>query len=368
MPILILFFLDFGLSYKEIFWIFTIGSVFSFLIEIPTGIFADFYGKRRSIILSKFLIFVSFLVFGFSSSFWMFVLAQVVYELGIAFRSGTETAYVYDFLDSNRNKTKITYTEVKGKQKFYARISESLSAFVGGFLVVYFGFSFIFFIAAIPAFLNFVFTLFWEDLKEKKKKISFSKSLIFIRGSFGEILKKVSVLKLVLNIALFSGVIVALDKFIQPYMIDAGIKIEYVGVIYAVFLFLGAIIVRYSYLFENKFGQIKTINYLTLFAVIPALILGFGYISIIGVFLFFLIVIIENIRSPIANSLFHSYVDSENRATMGSILELFKSVVKLILLPIVGYVADIFSIYQSILMLSIVLFFNGILFYVLKKN
>lgn len=367
-PILILFFLDFGLTYKEIFLIFTIGSVFSFLIEIPTGIFADFYGKRRSIILSKFFIFVSFLIFGFSSNFWFFVVAQVVYELGKAFRSGTETAYAYDYLASERNKSKITYTEVKGKQKFYARISESLSAFMGGFLVVYLGFQMIFFVAAIPAFLNFVFNFYWEDLNEKTKRISIGESFKFVKGSLKEIYSKVYFLKLVVNIAIFSAVIVALDKFIQPYMINAGIALEYVGVIYSVFLFVGALIVRYSYLIENKFGQVNTINYLTFFAVIPALILGLGYISLFGVFLFFLIIIIENIRSPIDNSLFHSYVKSENRATMGSILELFKSVANLILLPFVGYIADVLSIYQAIFMLSVVLLISGILFFIVKKD
>ncbi|MDD3662618.1 MAG: MFS transporter, partial [Candidatus Pacebacteria bacterium] len=62
--IVILFFQDIGLNYANIFWIFTIASVFSFIIEIPTGVFADKYGNRKSIILSKFLIFVSFIIFG----------------------------------------------------------------------------------------------------------------------------------------------------------------------------------------------------------------------------------------------------------------------------------------------------------------
>src|SRR3989339_2261030 len=81
-PIIIIFFQTFGLTYSEIFWIFTIGSVFSFLIEIPTGIFADLYGKRLSIIISKFLIFIAFIAFGFSFGFWSLILANLLYELG----------------------------------------------------------------------------------------------------------------------------------------------------------------------------------------------------------------------------------------------------------------------------------------------
>ena len=83
---------------------------------------------------------------------------------------------------------------------------------------------------------------------------------------------------------------------------------------------------------------------------------------------FFLIITIENIRSPIANSLFHSYVSSKNRATMGSILQLFKSMGNLIILPIIGYVADFFSVYVSILFLAAIILINSVIFYIVKKE
>ena len=126
-PILILFLQLNHLNFQEIFWIFTIGSIFSLIVEIPTGIFADLYGKKKSIIISKLGIFVSYVLFGISNNFWMFLLSQVMFELGNSFRTGTETAYAYDYLKQN-SKTNPTYTEVKGKQKFWARVSESLAA------------------------------------------------------------------------------------------------------------------------------------------------------------------------------------------------------------------------------------------------
>src|SRR5680860_522448 len=79
-PIIVLFFQDIGLSFAQIFWVFTIGSAFSFLIEIPTGIIADRYGNRKSIIISKLLIFASFIFFGFASSFVSLLLANLIYE------------------------------------------------------------------------------------------------------------------------------------------------------------------------------------------------------------------------------------------------------------------------------------------------
>ena len=91
-PIIVLFFQDLGLSYSDIFWVFTIGAAFSFIIEIPSGIIADIYGNRKSIIYSKLLIFISFLSFSFATGFTSLLIANLIYELGKSFRSGTETA------------------------------------------------------------------------------------------------------------------------------------------------------------------------------------------------------------------------------------------------------------------------------------
>lgn len=364
-PILIIFLQIQSLTYQQIFWVFTIGSIFSFLIEIPTGTFADIYGKRKSIIISKLGILISYIVFGFSSTFIHFIIAQILYEFGNAFRSGTETAYTYDYLLQNKNNP--SYTEVKGKQKFYARIGESLATAIGGIIAAKFGFNWVFFIAAIPAFFNLILALSWEKIKEHEGKVKLIDSFNLAKSSFYEIIKENQLLRITINITLFTGVLAAIQKFIQPYMTNLSIPIEYFGFIYAFALIIAAFSVRYSYIIENKYGTIKTINTLSLLAVIPAIILGFNYIAISGIILFFLIIIIENIRSPIANNEFHMLVKSKSRATMGSILELSKSAGKISILPIAGYFADAFSMYISILIMAIILLINGTFFYIKKK-
>lgn len=366
-PILIIFLQANHLSFQQIFWVFTIGSILSLIIEIPTGVFADLYGKRKSIIISKFTIFASFVVFGFSSNFWMFVLAQSLYELGNSFRSGTETAFTFDYIHENKKKVP-SYTEVKGKQKFYARVSEAIGAALGGVIAVKFGFNYAFFFAAAPAFLNFLVALSWERIKEHEGKITLKGSLRHAKDSVCGICKNMNLLRITLNITLFTSVLAALNKFIQPYMVDTGVPIAWFGFIYSGALILTAIAVRYSYIIEKKFGTRKTINTLSLLAAIPALIIGFKYVAIYGVVLFFLVVIIENIRSPIANNEFHLHVVSKQRATLGSVLSLSKSFGKIVVLPVAGYFADTFSIYTSVLIMAVILVFNAGLFYIKKKQ
>jgi len=369
-PIIVLFFQDLGLSYSQIFWVFTIGAAFSFIIEIPTGVIADLYGNRKSIIVSKFLIFVSFILFALSGGFIGLLIANLIYELGKSFRSGTETAYVYNYLSETPGAP--SYTKIKINQKFYARLSESLAALFGGFVAYKLGFSMVFYIAAIPALINFLQTLSWEKLNIEKgavtKKFIWQDNLAFTRNSFKELRQNKVVVRIILNISLFSASFAALDKFIQPYMKNSGIELQYFGAIYAGSLILVAFLVKFAAKLEDKIGGQKIMNYSSFAALIPLLILGFGTGAAWTVALFFIVLIIDNLRSPVANNLFHEQVSSENRATMGSILELVSSVNKLWILPIVGYMADIYSIKTAILLIAAIIFFNASFVWVIKRD
>jgi len=131
---------------------------------------------------------------------------------------------------------------------------------------------------------------------------------------------------------------------------------------------LVAFLVKFAAKLEDKIGGQKIMNYSSFAALIPLLILGFGTGAAWTVALFFIVLIIDNLRSPVANNLFHEQVSSENRATMGSILELVSSVNKLWILPIVGYMADIYSIKTAILLIAAIILFNASFVWVIKRD
>lgn len=363
-PIIVLFFQDLSLSYSQIFWIFTIGAAFAFLVEIPTGVIADLYGSRRSIIWSKLLILISFIFFGLAFNFWTLIIANLIYELGKSFRSGTETAYVYNYLAENKEAPR--YTIVKVNQKFYARLSESIAALVGGFIAYRLGFNWVFFIAAIPALINFLQTLTWAHLEEihQDQPKTWQNSFVFTKAAIKELKGKKIVLNIIVNISLFTAAFAALDKFVQPYMKNAGLDLQYFGAVYAVFLIIVAFLVKYLAKYEERWGDVKIMNYSTLLAIVPLLILASGISSLWAIALFFFILMIDNFRSPVANNLFHEQVGAANRATMGSILSLVTAVNKLWILPVIGYFADFFSMSVAIFIIVIIIILNALFFWI----
>jgi DHA3 family tetracycline resistance protein-like MFS transporter len=85
-----------GLTPLQLVLVGTMLEVSAFVFEIPTGIVADIYSRRLSIIIGYILMGVGFLVEGFFPAFLPILLAQIIWGLGYTFTSGATQAWISD--------------------------------------------------------------------------------------------------------------------------------------------------------------------------------------------------------------------------------------------------------------------------------
>jgi len=85
-----------GLTPVQLILVGTTLEISAFLFEVPTGIVADVYSRRLSIIIGYILMGLGFLVEGFFPSFLPILLAQVIWGLGYTFTSGARQAWITD--------------------------------------------------------------------------------------------------------------------------------------------------------------------------------------------------------------------------------------------------------------------------------
>ncbi len=94
-----------GLAPLQLVLIGTTLEVSTFLFEVPTGIVADVYSRRLSIVIGYLLIGLGFLIEGFFPAFWPIVLCSVIGGLGYTFTSGAKQAWITDEIgEENANK------------------------------------------------------------------------------------------------------------------------------------------------------------------------------------------------------------------------------------------------------------------------
>ena len=85
-----------GLTPVQLIIVGTALEISAFVFEVPTGIVADVYSRRLSIIIGYVLMGVGFLVEGLFPAFIPILLAQIIWGLGYTFTSGATQAWITD--------------------------------------------------------------------------------------------------------------------------------------------------------------------------------------------------------------------------------------------------------------------------------
>lgn len=87
-----------GLTPLQLVLVGTVLEATCFLGEIPTGVVADLYSRKWSVVIGLTMIGLGILIVGLLPYFWPIVIAQVVWGLGYTFVSGAAEAWVTDEL------------------------------------------------------------------------------------------------------------------------------------------------------------------------------------------------------------------------------------------------------------------------------
>ncbi len=85
-----------GLTPLQLVLVGTTLEISALVFEVPTGIVADVYSRRLSIVVGYLLMGLGFLVEGWFPSFLPILLAQVLWGLGYTFTSGAKEAWITD--------------------------------------------------------------------------------------------------------------------------------------------------------------------------------------------------------------------------------------------------------------------------------
>ncbi|MEZ5072680.1 MAG: MFS transporter [Bacteroidales bacterium] len=130
---LLLFLLHRGMSYTQVGVLYAVREISTNLLEIPSGVLADAFGRRRSLAGSFLLYILSFVVFSFSGQFWVYLLAFLLFGMAEAFRSGTHKGMIMDYL--RRKGWEAHKVDYYGHTRSWSQRGSALSALVAGLLV-----------------------------------------------------------------------------------------------------------------------------------------------------------------------------------------------------------------------------------------
>ncbi len=365
-PFLILYFRSLGLSFLKIGFLFSISEIGTYLLEIPTGIVADAYGRRKAMVASMSSYIVAFSLFYLFSDYWILALAMVFMALGDTFRSGTHKAMIYEYLRIKGMYDK--KVEYYGATRSFSQLGSAFNAILSAIVVIFTkDYRKVFLFALIPYTLNLINLATYP--KELEGERSGGKKVL---KEFGGIFKSWTVLKPILNSALFDGFYKLAKEYLQPilksfalslpvllFMEDRDRTAVVVGVVYFFVYIMTSQASKNSGRFVKRIKSVeKAANLIFLTGGLSILIAGLFLklnIHLVAIISLMLLYVLQNLRKPVMVAYISSKAPSAALTSTLSVESQLKTVFTAFSAPVVGWMADSLGVGMALLVLGIVM-------------
>lgn len=366
---LLLFFLENGITYTQIGILYAAREIITNVSEIPSGIIADTYGRKSSLIVAFLLYIISFLLFYVTSEFYVLLIAMLLFGVGEAFRSGTHKGMIMDYLRLNNwEDQKVDYY---GHTRSWSQKGSAVSALFAGLLVLYSGsYRIIFLVSALPYIINF-FNIYSypKELNHslRPSKNNDQKRVVFTFRSFVSVLKKPKVLQIINSAALHTAFLKAIKDYIQPILVSVALLTPVLltidakrktGLIIGIIYFFIFLLTSYASRIAFRVSKlnVKNLPLVTLFlGFIAGVICGILYIYelwILSLVAFVLVFVLENLRKPLLTGEIADAVPNEILTSVISAQSFYRTVLTATLALLLGIFADLLGIGKSLLIVS----------------
>ena len=355
-PYLLIYFIGLGLNLFQIGILYSIREFITYIFEVPSGVFADTYGKKKELMICFTFYMISFVIFFFAANFLVLSLAMVLFGLGEAFRSGTHKAMIYTYLEQKKWFNEKTF--VYGRTRSFSLIGSAISSFVSIIFVLNLpSVKWIFLICIIPYVLDFILIWSYPDSLDEKHYAKFN-FMHFLSESFRqvkEIFQSRDLKKILMSSSLFDSIFKSIKDYIQPILkltiiASAGVaafnvtpedKVTIVlGITYGVFYIFSSIASRNVHKL-SKIGSSKSLsNKMFDVMAICLIMLSIGVKNNITT----IIIVMKDARRPLIVDVLGDYMHKSQRATVLSVDSQLRALFTIILAPLFGFIASYFSI------------------------
>jgi len=365
-PYLYLYFIESGLEFTQIGLLLAVREIIIYIFEIPSGVFADRFGKKTELIISFMFYIVSFILFYLGNGFVDFIVAMVFFGLGEAFRSGTHKAMIMAYLD--KKDIKDSKSKVYGKTRSFSLIGSTVSSLISIiFIIALPNLSWLFIIAIIPYILDMILILTYPNFLNERIDSKFSVKEFFKENVYAVkyVFNSSNIRNLLIGSASYNAGFKSIKDYIQPLIVSITLSVVlfssfsaedntnmYLGFIYSVIYLISSAAAYNSYKIIKYIKRDSIITYMWFLSGVAFLILAIFINSLTAILIVFvLLYIFLNIRKPLVIEKIGDSVDSTKRASVLSIESQFTSLLIALFAPILGLIADVYSIK---LMLTIV--------------
>ncbi len=333
-PIIMIFLYARGLSFSEIMLLNSIFSVAVFLLEVPTGMIADKISRKYSLVIGSLFWTIQLIIFIYAQSFWGFLVAEIFCALGVTFKSGANTALLYDSLKTINRENEVQKFE--GLAISILLYAQAIGSIATGFLYAI-DIRLPLIVSAINTTIAAMVALNFKEppIEDKREKESY---FVHIKESGKYVLGHGKVKAIIFYGAIFNIFYRVGFFFFQPYFEGVKIDVIYFGFFFALFNIVAGVVSQNAYKII-KITKGKTLTFLSLLMIVSFFIMTIVPIWI-GAFAILLQQAARGLYQPIIAKYINKHIPSNKRATIMSLYSLVANLAAAAFYPLFGMVMD----------------------------
>ena len=338
-PIFMLFQVSRGLTFLESL---VLGGIFSAVViavEVPTGVFADRIGRRRSMMLGALAMVASCLIAAHAHSFAAFAVAESLGALSIALCSGADSAYLFDFLSEHDRAHEYGRRESTASAW---HLMGSAVAFAGGGLLAQIDLALPYLVTAgVASIAAVVAYMLHDDRPVIDDRIPPGMVMRSWSSQIGHALGEVTRNSRLAWIVGYSAVVFVLLRatiyLYQPYLEERGLGAISIGLLFAGVYAIASLVACRTYQLRQRFGdEVLLWSLLAVLAVSFVGLAGAGsgpwMLALLGVQ-----AVAAGIYSPLTKPMLNAEIaDSRRRAAVLSVDSMVRRAAMGLFAPLVG--------------------------------
>ncbi len=354
-PVAIFFYKERGLDLFQVLMLESILAFFIFLFEVPTGIFADKFSRKKSIIAGTGVLFIGTVMMIFAKGFMMFAAIFALTGIGVTFMTGSVEALIYDALKQQK-KTHLMKSAI-GNYGFSSLMGKFVAPVVGAYIardLLPFQFSILVYLTLFAIVIAFLLSLSLKDEGVEKNLRCVSSISLFSQSV--ELMRNNKCLRRIILLDIFASPFIFEFKYLsQQNFKDAGIGITIFGFVFSLSLLLSAIAKKYAYKFEEALGMKKAIFLSTIIPGIIFMLLAFIPNPVWLIVSFIFVRVFSETTGPLFSEYRNSHISSANRATAISLISMFGCFYLMLARFVIGKLANVGICYAFVFMGMIII-------------
>jgi len=319
-PLFIVYLLSIHLTAAQIGMLLVAERISIIIFEFPTGVFADRYGRKKSLLISFSVIALLLIGWFFVRNFYIFLFLAIVWGIAYTFQSGAKEALIIDSLNLENHD--------EARNKIFSRLAIYGNAgfLFGGLIATLLAFIRIDLIWPAAGFLNFLlfglYFLFTTETRQidrgsRKIRIQIREMFVSAMDSIRSIFSR-RIISYFLVVTMIFGFATAIYGLAYPIFFKDILNVPnyYFGFLGALSAFVGILGALLGEKLTKQKGYYFAMSCFPIAIFISYFILGVSSIFWLCVIFFAFIELIINGWFPIYQSFFNKFVPSKIRSSI----------------------------------------------------